>query len=311
MVLASGNFGDLLDTRFNKIWDDWNPNQLSMRGEIFSMETSIKPDERVSQVEDLGDPTEFGTSQAQTITYQDFNQGFDTVATHREFASGFQIQRKLWDDDQYKVMDRRARQLRDSHERKKEKDGSRLFRLAFTNDTEFYNYSEGVALCSNSHTNNSGASTATGFDNLVTTALSAVNLTAMRLQMSKFRSPRANRTDVVADTLLIPPDLFDTAYEIVASQGKVDTNQNNPNIHEGQYRILVWPYIMGDDDSETNNYFLIDSARMKDHCTWYTRVPWEGNQIQDFDTMIRKWSSYERYSYSFDDWRWTLGAQVS
>ena len=311
MVATSGAWGDLLDTRFNFIMDDWNPSPTSMRGEIFTTDTSSKDTERVSQAEDLGDPSEFGTQAAQTITYQDFNQGYDTTATHREYASGIQVQRKLHDDDQYRVIENRFGQLPNSFENLREKNASRVFRLAFSVDNHFSNNSEGVALCSNSHTNNSGASTSTGFDNLVTTALSATNLTAMKIQMSKFRSPRANRTDIVGDTLLIPPDLFDTAYEIVASQGKVDTDQNNPNVHLGQYKLLVWPYIMGDDDSETNNYFLIDSKRMKQSAIWYQRVPFETNFIKDFDTMQQKWSGYERYSYLVADWRWVIGANVT
>ena len=68
---------------------------------------------------------------------------------------------------------------------------------------------------------------------------------------------------------------------------------------------------MGDDDSETNNYFLIDGKRMKQAVKWYQRIPYEANFIRDFDTFQKKWSGYERYSYGVGDWRWVVGANVT
>jgi hypothetical protein len=60
MVATSGSWGDALDTRFNLFMDNWNPDPKRMREEIFSIESSTKDTERVSQAEDLGDPSEFG-----------------------------------------------------------------------------------------------------------------------------------------------------------------------------------------------------------------------------------------------------------
>lgn len=308
---SSGNFGDLLDTRFNRILMDWTPPPTSIRGEIYTMDTSGKADERASQIEPFERPSEFGTQAAQSITYQGIAQGYDSIATHREFASGFQVQRKLVDDEQYRAINRMPTMLRNAFEDMEEHHASRPFRLAFSVDNFFYTHTEGVALCSNSHTNNSGTSTTVGYDNLTTTALSATNLTAMRLLMSKFRNPASLRMSVAPDTLLCPPDLYDTAYEIIAARGQVDSGNNNPNVHEGQYRLILWDYLTGDDNSETNNYFLIDSRMMKNMATWWSRVPYEQGRFGDFDTFLQKWRAYIRYSYQIEDWRWNVGASVT
>ena len=57
-------------------------------------------------------------------------------------------------------------------QRTRQRHAAQLFVNAFAVDGTWNNYTEGVALCSNSHTTRSGASTTAGFDNLVTTALS-------------------------------------------------------------------------------------------------------------------------------------------
>ena len=310
--MTSGSHPDLLDTRFREILMRWTVPPDAMLGEFYTVRTTTKADERQSQMEPFGRPSEFGTTSNQSITYQSQSQGYDVIATPREFAGGFQLQRKLMRDDQYGATERLPTLLRDSFQDLEEHNASRVFRLAFQSDSYFYNQSEGVALCSNSHTTNSGTSTATGFDNLVTTALSAVNLVTMRILMSKFRNPASLRMGGISpDTILIPPDLYATAYEIIAAAGKVDTSNNNPNVHQGQYRLLQWDYLTGDDNSETNNYFLIDSRRMKQALTWWNRESFEMEMFNDFDTMVMKERGYVRYGCDFNDWRWVVGAQVS
>ena len=74
---------------------------------------------------------------------------------------------------------------------------------AFSIDTLFYNNSEGVALCSNSHITTSGASTSTGFDNLGTASLTATAVAAARISMVDFRGDRAERIGIETLSRLI------------------------------------------------------------------------------------------------------------
>src|SRR3972149_6046190 len=60
-----------------------------------------------------------------------------------------------------------------------------------------------------------GSLPADGFDNLTTAALSAVSVSAARIQMVNFRGDRAERIGVMPSMLLYPPDLYQTAWEIV------------------------------------------------------------------------------------------------
>lgn len=181
---------------------------------------------------------------------------------------------------------------------------------AFSVDTMFYSHTEAVALCSDSHTTTSGASTASGFDNLTTASLTAVALSAARIQASGFRDDMGNRYMSMMDELWIPIDLFEQAQEIVQSSGKVDSANNNVNVHKGKFTIMPtengWNYM-----TDTNNWFLMDGRLRKRFCVWYDRVPLEFAQAEELDTLIAKWRAYCRYSNKYQNWRFMLGSQVS
>lgn len=300
---VSTAFADLLDPRFQKIFYERYNKLPSMLSEFYDfVGTNGRSDLRYSQVGTLPDWSAFSG----TVNYSSSSQGYDTIITPLEFASGIQIERKLFDDDQYNIMDQRPKALATSAQRTREKHGARLFNNAFSVDTLFYVNSEGVALCSDSHTTTSGASTASGFDNLGTSALSATAVAAARITARGFRGDQAERIDVNLDELIIPPDLYEIAFEIVSSLGKVDTANNNRNVHEGQYTIKEWNYL-----TDTNNWFLADSVTRKDSVHWTDRIPMEFAMAEDLDTILAKWRGYMRYALGHSDWRWVLGHQVS
>ena len=299
---TSGSFADLIDPRVKKLFYDEYKQLPSMIGDLCSVETSKDPFERWSEVGTLGDYPEFNGS----VTYQSQSQGYDTTATHVEFASGIQIERKLYDDDRHSIWEKRPVALADAAHRTREKHGARLLNSAFSVDTYFYNNTEAVALCSDSHTTTSGASTTSGFDNRVTSALSAVAIAAARIQFVNFRGDQAERISLMPDTLWIPPDLFETAYEIVNAQGKLDTANNNPNVHYGKYKVYEWNYL-----TDTNNWFMCDSRVQKQWVVWFDRVPLEFAFAEELDTLIAKWRAYMRYSNAWFNWRWVLGGLVS
>jgi phage major head subunit gpT-like protein len=302
----SSAFPDLLDSRFAKIFNDRYKQLPDMIAEFFTIvsgsDAPTKDTYRTSSVGTFGDIGEFSG----TVTYDDVYQGYDATITPKEYASGFQIQRKLFDDDLYGVMDGKPKGLATAVQRTRQKHGAQLFNNAFSLDTTWNSFTENVPLCSNSHTTTSGASTATGFDNLATTALSATALAAARIQMVNFRGDRAERISIKPDLILYPPDLYQQAFEIVESLGLPDTPNNNRNVHEGQYKLVEWNYL-----TDTNNWFLIDQVMMKDALYWVDRVTAEFAMVEEFDTLVGKWRVYERYGQGHNEWRFVLGSQVT
>jgi hypothetical protein len=299
---VSTNFADVLDPRFQEVFWETYQELPDMIPRFYSTVSNGRDTVRWSQVGTVPDFVQF----TGTVDYGSFNQGYDTVATPLEFTKGIQAERKLLDDDQYNILDARPKGLASAAFRTRQNHAARVFNLAFSTSLTFYNNSESVALCSNSHTTTSGASTASGFDNLGTAALSATAVAAARIAMVGFRGDQAERISVMPNELIYPPDLYEEAYEIINASGKVDTDLNNPNVHEGQYTGIEWNYM-----TDTNNWFMADSRMRTQMLHWVDRIPLEFAFIEDFDTLVGKWRGYMRYAQAHTDWRWVYGHQVS
>lgn len=301
--MTSGQFGDLLDVRFQKIFDREKKEPKDMIPLLYAdISTNGRNDIRFSEVGEMPDWGEFNGA----VSYSSFSQGYDVTITPVEFASGFQIERKLFDDDQYHIMDQRPTKLARGYRRRRQKDAARIFINAFSVDSFFYNHSEGVALCSDSHTTTSGASTASGFDNRGTAAFSAVALQANWLQMKNFRGDVGEVLDMEPNEIWYPPALHEQVWEVVKSMGKVDGALNNRNVHEGMYDMYSWNRM-----SDTNDWFVCDSTARKENLFWTDRVAVEFAMVEDFDTLVAKWRGYARYGLGYQGWRWLVGNQVS
>jgi phage major head subunit gpT-like protein len=296
-VIASENFGYLLDPGLRKIFMDEYALPEGQLANLYGMEKSNKSTEYDLGIGGMGDLEEFDGN----IPYDDFKQQYRISYTHKEWVKGIKIERKLVDDDLYSVINKRPMQLALVSKRTQEKHGSSVFNNAF--NTSVFSGGDGLALCSSAHTR---VGTSTTNSNSGSTALSATAVEATRLLMRQFTDETDNLLISRGDTLLVPPALEETAWEIVNSTGKLDTADNNANFQKGKYKIIVWDYL-----TDSNNWFMIDSKMAKMYLKWFNRIPVEFNKDKDFDTYIAKWSVYTRYSYGFSDWRWVCGNQVS
>jgi len=301
---TSTNFGDLLDPRFQRIYYqqfDQLPDKLP---DLFDFPpTNGRNNMTWSEVGTIGDWNQFSG----TVQYSSQSLGYDTTSTPLEWVQGIQVERKLFDDDQYNIMNQRPAALAISSNRTRQKHGARIMVNSFSVDNFFYNNTEGVALCSNSHTTTSpGVSTSSGFDNLGTSALSAVAVASARIQMVGYRDDVGGRISVVPSELWIPNDLYEVAFEIVESRGKLDVANNNRNVHEGAYQIHEWNYL-----TNTNDWWMMDGTMKKQNMHWVDRVGQEFAMVEDFDKLTAKWRGYQRYSNAWTDWRHVFGSNVS
>jgi hypothetical protein len=299
----STNFADVLDPRFEHIfWEEYYelPDMIPT---FYAMPpTNGRNDMRWSQVGTIANFTEHSGS----VTYQSMNQGYDTTMTPVVYTNGIQAERELLDDEQYNILDAKPKGLAASAFRTRQTHGAAQFVGAFSTSNPYYTNTENVALCSNSHTTTSGASTANGFDNLGTSALAATAVAATRIAMVDFRGDQAERLSVIPDTILFPPNRYEEAFEIINAGGKVDTDLNNPNVHKGTYTGIEWNYL-----TDANDWWVIDSRMMKSMLHWCDRTPLEFAFIEDFDTYTGKWRAYMRYGRAHTDWRFIYGHQVS
>jgi len=296
MPAVAEHFGDLLTPGFRKIFEDQFNQIASMLPDLYNMQSSDKPEEKDSAVGGFGDFNEF----TGTIGYDDVYQQYDVTYTPVEFAKGFKVQRRLFDDDLYNIMNKKPAGLSVAARRTREKRGAQIFNNAFTGTDG----GDALSLCNASHTSTTpGVSTQS---NRATTAISATAVEAARVAMADFRDSEGEKISVISDMLLVPRNLEQTAWEIVSSRGKVETANNNANFHFGKYKLAVWDYL-----TDSNNWFMIDSTLMNQFLLWFDRIPLEFGRDKDFDTYLSKFSAYMRFSRGFSDWRWIYGHIVS
>ena len=148
-------------------------------------------------------------------------------------------------DDLYNVINARPRALATVARRTREKHGASLFNNAFS--TAIFTGGDTLALCSTAHTY-IGTNTTVG--NYGTTALSATAVEATRLLGMQMTDETDNLMDVMYDTILVPPNLEETANIIVKTDKDVGSAQNDINWAKGRYQVKVWNRL-----SDTNNWF--------------------------------------------------------
>lgn len=267
---------------------------------LFNVMNSKKAQEYFLSIGGMGDWEEYKGR----IEYDDPDQGYRTVLTHREFAKGFKVARALMDDDLYSIINAKPASLALSATRTREKHAASVFNNAFSAS---YVGGDGVALCSDSHPL---APTHAGDtqDNKGTSPLSSAAVNAARLAMRSFTDDRGELITVTPDTLLVPPELEETAYEIVQTENKPNTADFVANFSRGFIKkVVVWDYL-----TDANNWFLIDGALAKQHLLWLDRVVMEFalDPASDFN-LESKFRGYERHSYGWSDWKWVYGSEVA
>ena len=295
-LIASENFGALLDQGLRKIFMDEFNSPGSVTDQLYGIEKSTKAVEHDLGIGGLGDLEEF----TGTIPYGDFSQQYRTSYVHREWVKGIKIERKLVDDDVYSIINKRPQQLALVARRTREKHGASLFNSAF--NTSVFAGGDTKALCATDH---SSVGTASTQSNCGSTSLSATAVEATRLLGMAFKDETDNLVDVMFDTILVPPALEEMANIIVKTQGTVGSANNDINYSYQRYKVIVWPRL-----TSSTSWFMIDSKYMKLFLKWFDRIPVEFNKDKDFDTYISKWSVYTRYSYGFSDYKWIYGHNV-
>ncbi len=267
---------------------------------LFNVITSTKASESFLGAGGMNDWSEYKG----VIPYDDLDQLYKTTLTHKEYAKGFTVERKLVDDDQYGLITPQPRQLALTAMRTREKHAASIFNNAFNSS---YVGGDAVALCSASHPL---APTHAGDvqSNVGTSALSASAVVATRQLMRAFTDDRSEIMPVNPDTLLVPPELEETAAIITKTQGKVGSADNDINFAGSLVKnVIVWDYL-----TDANNWFLIDSAMAKQHLLWIDRVPLEFALDPSASYQLTaRYRGYMRYSYGWSDYRWVYGHNVT
>lgn len=285
--------------------------RASMISEIFATPSSKRAFEEHVGIGTMGSDWEF--EKTGRVVYDDVNKGFVKRWTHRQFAKGFVITRDMVDDNLFPEIVSQANSLGDAAFRHREMSAAAVFNNAFSSVTDQTTLDafgfpiggpDNVALCSTAHPYNEADSTTQS--NEGTESLTEDGLSATRQAHMALLDDRGELLGIMPDTILIPPELEDTAIKAGASPLEPDTANNAVNPQQGRFRYLVWHYL-----TDANAWFSIDSAMMRADLIWYERVPLEFAVEPDFDTLQAKARGYMRYSRGWRDYRWVYGQNPS
>jgi len=241
------------------------------------------------------------------IEYDDFNPLYETTFTHKEYAKGVAIERKLWDDDRSGQIRRKAQTLGFAFGTTVANHMSSVLNNAFSAS---YVGGDAVALCSDSHPVNR-VDTSTTFDNAGASALSYDAVKNTLIAGQDLNDDRGNPLPSIYDILYVPTALQGTAYEIVNAMARPGTANNDANalkfMSRRELRVVVDPYL-----SDANNWFMIDSQAAPMHLLWFWRVQPEIalDPASDYQ-LVAKYRGYMRYSFGWDDARWVYGHEVA
>ena len=293
----SDNFGLLLEPGLRKIFFETYAEVPEQFSKLYKVNTSKKAKETDYGLGAFGDWAERATNLSE-VDYETITPGLEREYVHKAFTKGFMIERELYDDEQYRQINKFPAAMARAGRAFVEKEAAKLFINAFT--TNLY---DGKPLIANDHPLLD--STGTG-DNLTTGALTDANLKIAMQLMRQTVDEAGNLINLSPTKLVVPPALEFTAKEIVNSQLKSGTDYNDINTVKGALEVVVYDFIGAAAGGSDTAWYLLDGGRHELNFFW--RVKPEFKWDEDFDTFVAKYRGYMRFSYGASDWRGIVGS---
>lgn len=306
------DFGLLLEPKLRKVFYDTYKEVPEQFSKIYNVKTSKKAKETDYGIGAFRPWTQFGTKMSTVgdptlmpqVKYQKIHPGLERTYVHEEFASGFMVERKFVDDEMYDVIEKLPKDLARAGRYKVELDAVTPFNEALK-ATPTANIYDSQPLFSHTHPlvetkNADGSNITVKGDNLIDGTLSADTLKAALL-LGRKQVDEAGKLIVMSfDTLVVPPALEWLAMELTKTTGKPGTELNDINVLKGSLNVIVWDFLTKEDAC-----FIMDSKNHQANFFW--RVKPDFQSEKDFDSLVKKYNGYMRYSYGFSDWRGFIG----
>ena len=298
------NFGKLLEPGLRKIFFETYDELPEQYAKIYNMNTSTKAAEHDWGMGAFGDWTK-RASQLDTVAYKTLSAGLERTYVHNAFTQGFMITREMYDDDQYRQMNKMPKAMARSGRVKIEKDAM----LPLLNGFDKTNHPiyDAEALFSAAHPLLDAGVGAT-CSNLATGVLSDVNLKAALKLMHETKDEAGNLVQFKPTKLIIPPALEDTAVRILNSAKVIGSNYNDTNEYLNSYgiKIVVMDYLSAAAGGSDTAWYLQDGSRHELNFFWRCKPEFKWDE--SFDDFVSKYRGYMRYSCGVSDWRGIVGS---
>lgn len=296
-IISTGNFPKALWPGVKK-WYGMEYNEYPVQyDKLFDKLTSDKAWEEIVGTSTLGLAVQ--KSEGSPVTYDTERQGFTNRFQHVVYALGFIITQEMIEDDQYMLVgERRSKALARSMRYTKEVNGANIYNRAFNSS---YTGGDGVSMINAAHPNVFGGT----WSNQISTAadLSEASLEQAVIDIQSFTDDRGLLIATMPKALIIPRPLVFEAERILKADGRVGTDNNDPNALK----------TLGFVPEVVINQFLTDTD------AWFIRTKEDGlhyferkadtfSQDNDFDTENAKFKAIGRYSFGWSDPRAIYGS---
>lgn len=261
----------------------------SMLPYILRFKRAEQGTEYLLETGDIGSPQAFTGS----VFYDQVGEGYKKSIAETQYTLGLILTRQLMRNDLYGVIRSRVSLIAQSFRSLRETIGASPFVNA--NNTSF-TMGDTLSLANSAHTSNNGGGTQSNTSSL---ALSAANLFTALVAMKKLKTNRDQIMVNIPDTLLVPMDLQQTAFEILQSMGKLDTANNNRNYLQNQFNLVVWDNYL----TSTTGWFLLNSQINKEQCVFFEWEPTSFMRSGEVDTLTSKVLGYTSCGVAFGEWR--------
>lgn len=297
------NFGKLLEPGLRKIFFETYDELPEQYSKIYNIESSTKAREHDWGMGAFGDWTK-RASQIDTVDYKTLSPGLDRTYVHEAFTQGFIVTREMYDDEQYRQLEKLPKAMARSGRAKVEKDAMIPLLKGFeAGASAIY---DGKALFAKDHPllDSSGTSS-----NLAEGPLTDENLKKALGTMRETLDEAGNLVQFKATRLIIPPALEDTAIRILKSTQTPGNSNNDTNQFLNSYgiEIVIMDYLSAAGGGSDTHWFLQDASRHELNFFWRVKPEFKWNE--SFDDFVSKYRGYMRYSMGVSDWRGLIGSK--
>jgi phage major head subunit gpT-like protein len=275
----------MIPTQYDKVFDYAKSNMALER----TAEMRYLP---LAQIKTEGAPTTFDNNAGERFLYN---------AEHNELALGYSITRKAIDDNLYKAQFEPSNLgLMESFQQTKEIYAANIFNTGTTLIVGIGG--DGQPLYSTAHPidGNTVANRGSPDADLNEASL----LSSMVAVRTNFRDQANLKVLARAEELIIPPQLEPVAIRLLKTELRPGTAMNDVNAILTTAGGLPKEYIVLDFLTSQFAWFLKTNIR---GLLWLERIPFEMDMQVEFTTDNLLVKAYERYTFSYVNWRSTYG----
>ncbi len=251
-VALRGNYSDLYGSGMLPVMEELFTNSIERypqaRDQIFLKKQS---DRDIWQSSEILDMDLFAqVAEGEEYTYSKPRQGYNKTLTHSKFGRGFSVSEEMIDDGKFDLVGLMVQKLAEAGMESQEIQAMDIFNNGFSTATA----ADAVAVFSASHVQGS-----TTFRNLLSTAAD-LSESSLQTAMTDFETVFVGDTGIIKryrpKILLVAPSNKRYAMELIGSDGKPDTADNNINaLKSDGLQVVVSPHL-----TDADAWFLLGDA---------------------------------------------------